>query len=332
MRIAVVGAGAVGGTMAALLDRAGHDVEVTARGEQLDAVRAGGLVLDGGWGSHTAPVTASPRLTERPDLALVATKAMDAEAAIRENARALDGTTVIVVQNGLRGVDVARAALPAAQTVGMLAMFAASYLSPGHVTVTTPAPSYLGGGTGPVTERVRELGGILREAFPVVELPNFVGAQWTKLLVNHVNAMPAITGLSAQQTIAHPGLRAIVTQSMREAVRVGEARGIRFGSMQGLGDARLRLFARLPRAIGGVLPRLMAARMGATPNPGSTLQSIRRGKPTEIDYLNGAVVSEGELAGVATPVSRELVALVHEVERTGRFLPPDEVVRRVPLG
>jgi 2-dehydropantoate 2-reductase len=74
----------------------------------------------------------------------------------------------------------------------------------------------------------------------------------------------------------------------------------------------------------------MARRMGPVPNPGSTLQSIRRGVPTEIDALNGAVVRVAGEHGRDAPISAALTALVHEVERTGTFLTPAEVVRRVP--
>ena len=74
--------------------------------------------------------------------------------------------------------------------------------------------------------------------------------------------------------------------------------------------------------------------MGSRPNPGSTLQSIRRGQPTEIDYLNGAVVQRGAALGVPTPVNMELVKLVHEVEQSGEFVPAATVIERMrqPLG
>jgi 2-dehydropantoate 2-reductase len=69
--------------------------------------------------------------------------------------------------------------------------------------------------------------------------------------------------------------------------------------------------------------------MGATPNPGSTLQSIRRGQLSEIDYLNGAVVAEARAIGQEAPVNAALTALVHEVEATKAFIAPAEVARRV---
>lgn len=329
MRIAVIGAGAIGGTIAALLDRVGHLVEVTARGDHLAAIRADGLRLDGGWGTHTARVAAAERLQAKPELAFVCTKAQDAEQAIRENADLLDGVTVVVVQNGLAGLRLAIELLPGSDCVGALALYAASFLSPGRVSVTTTANTYLGAGDGEPPQSAVDAARILDAAMPSFAVDNFAGCQWTKLMVNQVNAMPAITGLSAQQTLGDRRLRPIITASLQEAVRVGIARGVRFGRIQGLDDRILRFVASAPRWVAQAVPLLMRRRMGATPNPGSTLQSIRRGQPSEIDFLNGAVVAEAAAAGREAPINAALTALVHEVEATSAFIPPAEVARRV---
>lgn len=328
MRIAVIGAGALGGTFATRLSVAGHEVTVTARGAGLLAIRERGIRLTGGFGDATAHPTALERLVETPELTLVCTKAQDAEAAISANAAVLDGSPIIVIQNGLDGVDTARRLLPHSDCFGALSIIAANYTEPGLVTVTTAAPTYLGRGTGPADAATRHWQAVLAGAVPTQAIDNFVGAQWTKLVVNMLNALPAITGLSVQAVVADPGLRLIMTLSMREAVRVGIRRGIRFGSMQGLSDRRLRAFSHLPAWAGAVLPLVLRARMGTVPNKGSTLQSITRGQRTEVDFLNGAVVREAERLGVAAPVNSRLTILVHEVEQRGSFLSPAEVLAR----
>ncbi len=328
MKIAVIGTGALGGTFATLLARAGHDVTVTARGAGLAAIRADGIRLTGGFGEAHARPTALERLVEMPELTLVCTKAQDAAAAIAGNAAVLDGSPVIVVQNGLDGVATASRLLPRSECFGALSIIAANYTSPGRVTITTPAPTYLGRGSGPADAQAARWRDVLAEAVPTRVIDNFVGAQWTKLVVNMLNSLPAITGLSVQEVVDHPDLRRVLTASMRETVRVGMRRGVRFGALQGLGDARLRLFSRLPLALGQALPRMMRARMGDVPNLGSTLQSLRRGQRTEIDFLNGAVVREAGLAGLASPVNVLLTALVHEVETSGSALTPAEVCAR----
>ncbi|PJJ72670.1 2-dehydropantoate 2-reductase [Diaminobutyricimonas aerilata] len=329
MRAGVIGAGAVGGALAALLHRGGHEVHVTARGEHLATLRESGLHLTGAWGEHRAAVSAAETLPAGVQFVIAATKAQDAPAAIRANAPVLKGIPLVVVQNGLGGVDAARSAAPDADVIGGLAVFAASHLRPGEVEVTAAGPLYLGGGVGEHDVPARFAASVLSPLLPVEVVADFTGAQWSKLVVNQVNALPAITGMSVQEVVAHSGLRRVMTDSMRENVRVGLTRGIEFGPLQGLTHRRLRLFAALPLSIGQLLPRLMARRMGAVPNPGSTLQSIRRGQPSEIDHLNGAVVRASERTNQTARVNRLLVELVHEVERTGRFLTPDEVLERV---
>lgn len=328
VRIAVIGAGALGGTFATLLERAGHHVTVTARGHALDVIRQEGIRLSGAYGDAHARPAALERLAQTPELTLICTKAHDAAAALRDNAAAIADSPVIVVQNGLDGVSTAARLLPGSDCFGALTLIAAHYEAPGVVRVTTAAPTYLGRGSGAPDAATARWQAVLDTAVPTVAIDNFVGAQWTKLIVNMLNALPAITGLSVQEVIDNPGLRRLMTASMREAVRVARARGARFGDVQGLDDRALRRFARLPLWAGQRLPLQLRARMGPVPNQGSTLQSLNRGQVTEIDFLNGAIVREAAAAGRDAPVSALLTALVHEVESSGASLTPEAVLSR----
>ena len=335
MRIAVIGAGAVGGTLAALLDRAGHDVEVTARGENLAAIKERGLRLDGGFGDHTAHVEAHETLAwigrPSPELGILATKAQDAAAALRANHDVLGTAPLLVAQNGLGGLEVAHGVLPESPLLGGLALFATSYLEPGRVTVTAALPLIVGAGQGTSPAMLATVAEVMGGALPIEVTDDIVGAQWTKLLINHVNALPAITGLSVQEVIANPALRKIMTASMRETVRVARQLGIRFGKVQGVNGRVLGAIGSAPLAFGAWFPKVLGSRMGSVPNPGSTLQSIKRGQLTEIDFLNGAVVEAAGAGGIAVPINQQIVNLVHEVERTGEFLAPELLVRRVMI-
>ncbi len=332
MKVAVVGAGAVGGAIAAVLHRGGHDVEVTARGAHLEAIRENGITLTGQWGDHVASVEANPVLSRAPELAIVTTKALDAGSALRANAEWLRGIPVVVIQNGVVGINTAHQELPGADIVGGLAVFAASLVEPGHVAITTPGSTYLGTtqeGSSVSRLAVEYAASVLGAVIPVHITHNFAGAQWTKLIVNQINALPAITGMSAQATIDDRGLRTVLTRSMREAVGVAFDSGVRFERMQGLSHAILGVFYRAPLAIAEAFPLFMKRKMGRIPNPGSTLQSIRRGQKSEIDYLNGAIVDAAEANRTTAPINAALVALVHEVEATGTFFTPAEVVARI---
>lgn len=324
MRIAVIGAGAVGGTIAALLDRAGHDVAVTARGEHLQAIRAKGLRLDGTWGDHTAAVTAAEELEAAPELAFICTKAQDAASALRRNADLLRGIPVVIVQNGLDALNTAAGVLPDSELIGGLALYAARHVEPGRVTVTADGSTYLGSGAGEPTDAAKRVAELLGSVMPATATRNFVGAQWSKLVVNMVNALAALTGLSVQETIADAGIGRVVTASMRETVRIGLASGVRYANVQGLSHPLLVVFSRLPLRQAHALPALMARRMGPVPNLGSTLQSRRRGRTTEIDYLNGAVVRAATAIGRTARVNAAIVDAMHRLEASGGYLGRDE--------
>ncbi len=328
MRIAVLGAGAVGGTLAALLDRAGHEVSATARGAHRAAIAERGLRLRGGWGDHLARIPVAERLERYPELAIVATKAQDAGGAIAASAEHLAGVPLVVVQNGLSGIDSAAASAPSSPLVGGLALFAASHLEPGLVEVTAPGSLLLAPGSRGAAAALDLAAGALAPVLPVQLGDDLRAAQWSKLLVNQVNALPAVTGLSVQATVAHPGLLRVLTRSMQEAARVAAASGARFAPVGAIDERAVTALRTLPTALAAALPRRMARGMGDVPNPGSTLQSVRRGVPTEIDHLNGAIVDAARSAGVGAPVNAAITAMVHEAAAHG-FLPPDEVVARV---
>ena len=284
--------------------------------------------MDGVWGGFTALVGAARTLdpVER-DLVILSVKTTGTADALRENAAAIAGVPLLVVQNGLDAIDEAeRASIEPSALMGALATWASSHLSPGAVTVTGSGRLFVGAAHGTPTPLVRRVAHTLAEAVDTTVVDDFAGAQWTKLVINQVNALPAITGLSVQEVVADNRLRRILTGSMRETVRVGLGAGIAFESLQGLSDATLRRFSRMPLWLGQSVPKAMAERMGRVPNPGSTLQSIRRGQPTEIDALNGAVVRVARATGQEAPLNRLMTELVHRVERTGEFVPVAEVV------
>ena len=329
MRIGLIGAGALGGTFAVLLDRAGHDVAVTARGEQLDTIRERGLRLEGAYGDATARLAAAEALTEPPELALLAVKAQDAVAAAEQNAAALAGVPVVVVQNGLQGPQALRQVLPDSPLIGAASLIAASYLSPGVVTVTAAGTTVLARESATAAE-LAAAAAVLGRVVSVTTAEDLAGVQWSKLVVNQLNAAPAVTGLGQQEALGSLALTSAIALAMRETIRVARADGVHLAGLPALSPGLIRTLERLPLPLAArVLRRGVLARVGAVPNPGSTLQSIRRGRPTEIDHLSGAVVAEGRRLGLRAPVNARIVALVHEIEASGRFLAPEDAARRL---
>lgn len=324
MRIAVLGAGAIGGCLAALLDAAGHDLVVVAR-SSAPVLREHGIRLEGAFGSHHAHPEVVDALEEAPDAAILATKTIDSAAALAPSRAALAGVPVLAVQNGLDAHGRAARILGHDRVAAGLGTWAANALEPGVVRVTAAGETVVG---GPEGERfARLLGGAM--GF-VRRTASIEGAQWAKLCVNAVNAVPAAVGRSMQEVAAEPALLRVTAAAVREAALAAIASGVpieRVGAVDAQTVATLASSIEAAQAV----PRRMAVAFGDVPNLGSTQQSIRKGQPTEVDDLAGAIVEASVRLGLRAPVNAGLVALVHEVERTGAFVSPERVAALAPL-
>jgi len=324
MRIAVLGAGAIGSVVGALLARGGQDVTLIGRPDHVNAVRERGLRIDGALGSFTVPVAASVSLDFRPELALLAVKTQDVEATVRAHRALLEGAPLVTLQNGVQSDAIVAGLLPADALLSAVVLVTATYLSPGEVTIVDRGHLVLGRPAGPRDALVAKVAPVLDAAIPTSVSDNMVGAHWLKLLMNLNNAIPAMTNLSLKEVTRDPFLRRLAVDLMREGIAVSDRSGIPLAPLYGVSVGTVRLLTRLPAPLAG---RLFAARAGnlgdGWPVLGSTLQSLRRGRPSEIDYLNGEIVRRGRELGIPTPRNERAVAIVHEVERTGRFFRPD---------
>ena len=320
-RIAVIGAGAIGCTIGALLSRAGQDVTLIGRQEQVAAIRKHGLHIDGALGRFTVQVPVAEKLDFHPDLVLLAVKTQDVVTAVQVSLPLLTDTPLVTLQNGLRSDDLVAGVLPHHQIVSAVVSIIATYLTPGTVTIISPGSLVIGhpfAATEPLLPMVAE---ILNHAIPTQISANIRGAHWLKLLVNVNNALPAITNRTVQEVYADPYLSQLMIRLLREGLAVVQRAGIKLESLPDVSVALIRLLGRLPVKLAA---RLTAAKVRRTvstlPVLGSTLQSLRRHRSTEIDYLNGEIVRLGTEVGVPTPLNAMVVEMVHRVEKQGRFL------------
>lgn len=325
-RIAIIGAGAIGSSLGGLLRRAGHDVTLIGRSAHVKAIRTSGLHVDGVLGSFTVNVPADESLQSRPDLAFLTVKSQDVAAAVQANAAVLHDGSIVTCQNGVRSDELVRSAVPQARIASIVINFHANFLEPGKVTILYAGPLVVGRPFGENDAELEAIAGILREAFPTVVSDNIRGAHWLKLIVNLNNALPALTNRSFREVYADACLRNLAVRAMREGLEMVERAGITLQSLPDMPVLLAQMMRLLPMALAGRVAAAKIRRMESQwPLLGSTLQSLRRRRPTEIDYLNGEVVRLGEQVGRPTSVNRTIVELVHQVERTGRFLSADVI-------
>ena len=326
MRIVIIGAGAIGSTLGALLSRRGQDVTLIGRPAHLTAIRRNGLRVDGYLGEFTVPIAIVEALDFQPDLALLTVKTQDVITAIQDNLTYLNDVPLVTLQNGVRSDDLVAGFLPRRQIISAVVRLSANYLAPGKITVLERGLLVIGRPFGSNDTQVDQIARILNQAVPTFTSRNIRGAHWLKLLINLNNALPALTNCTMSQVSADPYLSRLGVRLMREGLDVIARAGIRLEGLPQMPAGLIRLMGSLPVAMSARMFAGMTRRMKKNgPLLGSTLQSLRRGRSTEIDYLNGEVVQLGKKVGMPTPLNATVVEFVHRVEQTGQFLSVDVI-------
>lgn len=294
MKIAVLGAGAVGCYFGALLARAGHAVTFIGRRSHVETINARGLVLETRAGRETIAARAAEdtRHLDTPDLVLVSVKSTGTE----EAARSLLGhlaphTHIVSLQNGVDNAEriaaiVGQPVIPAVVYVGT------EMAGPGHVRHH---------GRGELLIGASPASPALAAAFIAANIPTTVSesiasALWSKLIINCAyNALSAIGQITYGPMMATEGTRDVITAAITECLAVAQACGVTVPA--DIIETTLALAASMPA------------------QSSSTAQDLARGRLSEIEFLNGHVVRKGRAHGIATPTNLTLLVAVRLAEK-----------------
>jgi 2-dehydropantoate 2-reductase len=293
MKIAVMGAGAVGCYYGFRLARAGHDVVLIGRPQHVEAIKRQGLRLETQTSDERIPVSASTEgsAVQGAQLVLFCVKSTDTEsgtAAIKLHLA--PDALVLSLQNGVENADRLRALLPQ-QVVAAAVYVGTEMAGPGHVKHH---------GRGELVIEPSKASDDVARVLIAADVPTDVsddvrGALWTKLILNCVyNALSAITQMPYGRLVKGDGMTAVMRDLVDECMAVAKADGV---TIAGDVDAAVRNIAET-----------------AAGQYSSTAQDLARGKHSEIDYLNGLIVRRGEALGIATPANRLLHTIVKLIE------------------
>jgi 2-dehydropantoate 2-reductase len=313
--IAVFGAGAVGAFFGALLVRGGQDVTFIARGEQLDALRAGGIrirsLLLGDIAVPQVHAVARAADLGVVDIVLVSVKA-NQTAAILDDIAALVGprTTIVTLQNGIDSDEVIAARFGAARVVPSVVYVGATVDRPGEVTHVAAGTIVIGSRIAGEERRIAELRDALAASGQPVRVSDDIQYErWQKLIWNAgFNTVSAITGRTPRDLVTQPETRAIVVAIMREVVAVARASGVMLQDEDV--EPQLAWTDRAP----AIRTSMMVDR--------------ERQRAMEVDALIGVIVSRGREHGVATPISETIYGLLKAIEaeptevRDPEWIPP----------
>jgi 2-dehydropantoate 2-reductase len=339
-RILIEGIGAIGGVIAAKLTRAGYaPTLVTGNAEISSAINRSGIRVTTPEEKFTVPARALTSLAELDpaahfDAAILAMKAQRVVAAARDTLPFLDPQHgfVLTCQNGIVE-DAVGDAIGHSRVVAGIIGWGGTMHEPGVYERTGPGAIHMGEPDGRRTERVEKLAGFLRAVTPVVVSDNIRGAQWGKLAINcTITTMGALTGETLGRMLRDRRARTAFMGTYREVIDTALALGFR---PEKIAVDPMLLYAPatagfLTRAFKDILVRIAGRKHGKLKS--SSLQSIERGRKTEIDFLNGYVVAEARKAGMNVPYNETLTRMIKEIEQGTRRLTPNNIEDLIEIG
>jgi 2-dehydropantoate 2-reductase len=336
-KISVVGAGAIGTMIGGLIKhhRSGGDLVLIARGPHGERMRqSAAAVLRGPWGSLTVPVTATTDYEQiaGSDLVLLTVKSQATVDTAEQIAPHLGDAVVVSLQNGINQRNLLKFVRPDRLLVGMTATNM-ELTEPGVVSLQRNGVSVIGSPTGDVPDslvdqarRTLALSGLKFESSR-----NILGVQYNKLLMNTVGYASVLSASNfvTDGILYRPWRKNVALPLLDEGLSVLAEAGIKLERTSGISDVlRFQRLLRVLNAPGfdwvirGALRHLLRPKKIVY----SVYQDLIRGKPTEIDYVNGEIVRLAESCQIPSPYNRRVVQMIRELEDQPRFPSHDQVI------
>lgn len=325
MNVAIIGAGAIGSVVAAYLAKAGEDVVLIGRKDQVDAVQKNGLRVIGARGEETFSVQALTRLDREYDLVIFTVKTQDIEEAYGANQAFLKKCLVLSSQNGVQSDTILGQHFDKARLYSSIVMFGATYTKPGEAVFNFEGDWIIGKPFAPNDENVQRITQALKKAFCAVVSDNITGMKWLKLFVNFNNCIPALTGKSMQETFADMDLCRLSILLLKEGLAIVQKNGIHLVSLPQFPAERIYGMANMPLEQAAGITNKALTSLSKEPLYGSILQSIMRGRASEIDYINGQMLKMVRSPKDEAPLNTRVVEMVHRVEQRKKYFMVDEI-------
>lgn len=319
-RYAIYGAGSLGTVLGAYITKNGGQIDLINRNkEHVAALCEKGAHITGTV-ELTVPVKAytPDGMSGKYDIILLMTKQLfNKEVVTQLKDYLADDGVIVTLQNGLPEPGIAEI-VGSSRTVGCVVEWGATLSAPGECTLTSDPASlsfHMGKMEGISDERFNEVKALLELMCPVHEETNLIGARWSKLLINATfSGLGTVVGGVFGDVSENKDAAKVAVRCMKECIDVGNAAGAEFAPVQGKNITALFYYKNpIKRAIATMLiPIAMKKHRAIEP---SMLQDLKKGKPCEIDAINGIVCEWGRKCGVATPINDRIVEIVKKCEK-----------------
>ena len=329
-RYAIYGAGSLGTVLGAYITKNGGAIDLINRNKaHVDALNANGAKITG-LADFCVPVTAltPDEMTGKYDVILLLTKQLQNKQVVTQLKDYLaDDGVIVTLQNGLPEPLIADI-VGANRTMGCVVEWGATLAEPGVCVLTSHPDSlsfHMGKMDGISDEQFNEVKSLLELMCPVYEEENLLGARWSKLLINATfSGLGTVIGGKFGDVSGDKKARKVAIRCIKEVIDVGRATGVEFAPVQGKNITKLFYYKNgFKRAVATMLiPIAMKKHKDIEP---SMLQDLKKGKPCEIDSINGIVCEWGKKYNVPTPINDRIVQIVKKAQEGELSLKKDNI-------
>lgn len=327
MKIAVIGAGAIGNLVAVYLKIKGEDVALVGTADSVKAIQEKGLSVSGVRGDFKINIDIGEKLSRDCDLAVLAVKTQDVEKAIKDNLEFLKDSVIITTENGVQADNLVSRYISKEKIISSIVMFGSTYLEPGEVVHNFEGNWIIGNFFGENIPNIDTFTHVLKEVSPIAISEDIKGMKYLKIFVNANNCIPAILGISMQEAFSDLEISRISIAIWKEGWEIVKQSGIRLVPLPDFPLERLSRLITIPALEAAKIYSGIMVNLSKDPLYGSILQSIKRNRLSEIDYINGEFVSLARQNNLSAPLNQKLVEMVHTVESRKKFFSKEQLVR-----
>lgn len=319
-KITIIGAGAIGGITGVHLRKAGYDVNLVVRNkETVEKISDEGFLVTGVNGTIQLPIPAFhsiSQIKEKRDIIILATKTTDIVGPAKTALKIMHPDSILVsMQNGIVEEELEKI-VGKKRLISCVVGWGATMIHPAHMEMTSKGEFVIGNFRGEKDERLEPLREILNEVIETKICRNMIGYLYSKLIINScITSLGAISGMRLGAMLKQIRFRNLFFCIMKEAMMVAREMNVRVEKYAGkidyyeltnpAGIMKKWLHHILLMIIGFKYRRLKS----------SSLQSLERGRFTEVNSLNGYIVQKAQEYGVPVPLNERIVSMIHEIEK-----------------
>jgi len=317
MKYAVIGLGAIGGIIGGLLTKSGEKVILIGKKNQVEKISNKGLKINGINNSilvKNVQASTDFSLISDSDAIIICVKSQDTENVANELKKYIKKSALVIsLQNGVKNSNIIKGITGNTAFSGIV-LFNALYIKPGEVTLTLKGGLILETDSLYKETLQRFISLLAKSGIESKLETNIEGYLWSKLIVNLQNAVTALTGQTIKESIINKDSRAIIIATMKEGLNILQKSKTPYKTLP---DIDPKITIRRLTILNSVLLKLGSRILKLNANArGSMWQSLSRGRPTEIDYINGEIVNLAKKHNLESPINKKLVELVKEAEET----------------